>query len=340
MSDPLLELRGLRTAFATDNGLLTAVDGVSFPVAKGRTVGLVGESGCGKSVTAMSIVRLLPQPSGRVTGGEVVFHGRDLMAAHPDEMHAVRGAQIGVIFQEPMTALNPVQRVGRQVSEVFRLHRKVAKREAWRQAIEVLGQVGIPSPDLRAMDYPHQLSGGMRQRVVIAMAIALKPALLIADEPTTALDVTVQAQILDLLKSLQREMGMAILMITHDLGVIAETCDEVVVMYAGRVVERAPVRELFARPRHAYTRGLLASIPRLATERKSVLTTIPGMVAPLGDLVDGCRFCQRMGRRSDRRPELREVAPGHWAEDCGFCLPDGGDGPASDVLKPEEAMKP
>lgn len=340
MSEPLLQLRGLRTAFATDNGLLTAVDGVSFPVAKGRTVGLVGESGCGKSVTAMSIVRLLPQPSGRVTGGEVVFQGRDLMAADPGEMHAVRGAQIGVIFQEPMTALNPVQRVGRQVSEVFRLHRKVSKREAWRQAIEVLGQVGIPSPDLRAMDYPHQLSGGMRQRAVIAMAIALKPALLIADEPTTALDVTVQAQILDLLKSLQREMGMAILMITHDLGVIAETCDEVVVMYAGRVVERAPVRELFARPRHAYTRGLLMSIPRLATERKSVLNTIPGMVAPLGALADGCRFCQRMGRRSDRRPELREVAPGHWVEDCGFCLLDGGEGLQAEVLEADEAVNP
>ena len=323
MSTPLLEIRGLRTAFATDEALLTAVDGVSFSVEKGRTVGLVGESGCGKSVTAMSIVRLLPQPSGRILDGQVHFQGRDLVTAPVEEMHQVRGGQIGVIFQEPMTALNPVHRVGRQVAEVFRLHQKCSKREAWRQAVEVLAQVGIPSPHVRAMDYPHQLSGGMRQRVVIAMAIALKPALLIADEPTTALDVTVQAQILDLLKKLQQEMGMAVLMITHDLGVIAETCDEVVVMYAGRVVERAPARRLFARPRHAYTRGLLASIPRLETPRKSVLKTIPGMVAPLGEFVEGCRFCQRMGREGTRgRPEFREVGEGHWAEACEECMKD------------------
>jgi peptide/nickel transport system ATP-binding protein len=326
VSDPLLELRGLRTAFATDAGELTAVDGVSFAVPKGRTVGLVGESGCGKSVTAMSVVGLLPQPSGRITGGAVMFQGRDLTGASEAEMHAIRGNQIGVIFQEPMTALNPVHRVGRQVAETFRLHRKVSRRDAWAAAIEVLAKVGIPAPDLRAMDYPHQLSGGMRQRVGIAIALALKPALVIADEPTTALDVTVQAQILDLIRSLQREMGMAVLLITHDLGVIAETCDEVVVMYAGRVVERAPVRELFANPRHAYTRGLLASIPRLETARKSLLPTIPGMVAGLAGLVPGCRFCQRMGRSGETletRPEFRQAGPGHWLEACPLCTAAG-----------------
>lgn len=325
MSEPLLELRDLRTTFATDAGLLTAVDGVSFSVPRGKTIGLVGESGCGKSVTAMSITRLLPQPSGRISGGQVLFQGKDLASATDEEMREIRGQGIGVIFQEPMTALNPVHRIGRQVSEVFLAHGKATKAEAWKKSIEVLEKVGIPAPELRAMEYPHQLSGGMRQRVGIAIAIALKPALLIADEPTTALDVTVQAQILDLLKSLQKEAGMSIIMITHDLGVIAETCDEVVVMYAGRVVERAPVRELFRDPRHAYTRGLLESMPKLDTPRKSRLPTIPGMVASLSALVPGCRFCQRMGRTGpqlETRPPTLKVGAEHWIEHCEICMQD------------------
>ena len=322
MSDPLLELRDLRTTFTTDAGLLTAVDGVSFTVPRGKTVGLVGESGCGKSVTAMSITRLLPQPSGHISGGQVLFDGRDLAAATDEEMRSIRGQGIGVIFQEPMTALNPVHRVGRQVAEVFLTHKKADKQTAWKNTIDVLDKVGIPAPEIRAMEYPHQLSGGMRQRVGIAIALALKPSLLIADEPTTALDVTVQAQILDLLKSLQKEVGMSIIMITHDLGVIAETCDEVVVMYAGRVVERAPVKTLFRQPAHAYTRGLLASMPRLDTPRKSRLPVIPGMVAALSELVPGCRFCQRLGREGEtlhtRYPAI-EIAPGHWVEGCPLC---------------------
>ncbi len=326
MSDNILELRRLVTAFDTEGGLLRAVDEVSFDVRKGRTLGIVGESGCGKSVTAMSIVRLLPQPAGNILGGEVRFKGRDLAALKPGEMRRVRGDEIGVIFQEPMTALNPVHRIGRQLSECFLQHRRMSKREAWRESIEMLRLVRIPAPELRAGDFPHQLSGGMRQRVVIAMALACRPDLVIADEPTTALDVTVQAQILDLIKGLQAELGMSMILITHDLGVIAENCDDVVVMYAGRVVERAPVRELFANPRHAYTKGLLASIPRLETPSKTVLPVIPGMVAGLADLVPGCRFCQRMGREGAtlrERPVVREVGPDHWVEDCPACAEGG-----------------
>jgi len=321
-TDNILEVDKLIVSFETERGLLRAVDQVSFTVPKGKTVGIVGESGCGKSVTAMSIVGLLPQPSGKILGGDIHFNGRDLVHASEREMRKIRGGGIGVIFQEPMTALNPVHRIGRQVSEVFRLHTKMSKREAWEASIEMLRHVRIPAPETRMMDYPHQLSGGMRQRVMIAMALACKPALLIADEPTTALDVTVQAQILDLLGRLQKEMGMSVILITHDLGVIAETCDEVVVMYAGRVCEKAPVKELFARPLHAYTKGLLASIPTLDTPTKSQLTTIPGLVANLGDHAHGCRFCQRMGR-TDRgtreRPRFEEVSPGHWVETCPFC---------------------
>jgi len=322
MSEPLLQVRDLITAFDTDAGLTRAVDHVSFDIARGKTLGIVGESGCGKSVTAMSLVRLLPQPAGKILQGEVLFKGRDLTRLKPDEIRKVRGNEIGVIFQEPMTALNPVQRIGKQLSECFLIHKRMSKKEAWNAAIEMLRLVKIPAPELRAGDYPHQLSGGMRQRVVIAMALALKPDLVIADEPTTALDVTVQAQILDLIKRLQAEMGMSVILITHDLGVIAETCDEVVVMYGGRVVERAPVKELFARPLHAYTRGLLASIPRLETPRKSVLPVIPGMVASLRDLVPGCRFCQRMERQGVAlrdRPPFIEVSPGHWVEACPTC---------------------
>jgi oligopeptide/dipeptide ABC transporter ATP-binding protein len=234
----------------------------------------------------------------------------------------VRGGGIGVIFQEPMAALNPVHRIGRQVAEVLRLHQRISKRDAWEAATDMLRLVGIPAPEKRMMDHPHHLSGGMRQRIVIAMALACKPPLVIADEPTTALDVTVQAQILDLMKNLQDEMKMSIILITHDLGVIAETCDEVVVMYAGRVVEKAPVGQLFSQPLHAYTRGLLASIPTLETPSKSILNTIPGMVASLADHTHGCRFCQRMGRSSKatrERPTLIEASPGHWVENCPEC---------------------
>ena len=320
--DALLRVQGLVSAFDTERGLLKAVDGVSFSVNRGQTLGIVGESGCGKSVTAMSLISLLPRPAGKVLGGEVIFKGEDLQKVSETRLHEVRGGEIGTIFQEPMTAVNPVHRIGRQVSEVFRLHKKMDKKEAWEAAIEALRMTRIPSPEVRVGDYPHQLSGGMRQRVVIAMALACQPDLLIADEPTTALDVTVQAQILDLIKGLQAEMGMAAILITHDLGVIAENCDLVVVMYAGRVVERAPVKELFANPMHAYTRGLLNSIPRLSLPPKSELNTIPGMVASLSEMASGCRFCQRLGRRSslgDERPELREVSAGHWVEACPEC---------------------
>ena len=322
MSEPLLQVRDLITAFDTDGGLVRAVDQVSFEIARGQTLGIVGESGCGKSVTAMSLIRLLPQPAGKILQGEVLFKGRDLTRLKPKDLRKVRGNEIGVIFQEPMTALNPVQRIGKQLSECFVLHKKMSKKQAWDAAIEMLRLVKIPAPELRAGDYPHQLSGGMRQRVVIAIALACRPDLVIADEPTTALDVTVQAQILDLMKRLQAEMGMSVILITHDLGVIAETCDDVVVMYGGRVVERAPVKELFANPLHAYTRGLLSSIPRLETERKTVLPVIPGMVASLKDFVPGCRFCQRMERQGSTlrdRPPFIEATPGHWVEACPLC---------------------
>jgi peptide/nickel transport system ATP-binding protein len=321
-TEDILEVDKLITSFETDRGLLRAVDQVSFTVPAGKTVGIVGESGCGKSVTAMSIVRLLPQPAGKILGGHVYFRGRDLVRASDKEIQRIRGGEIGVIFQEPMAALNPVHRIGRQVAEVFRLHKKLSKKDAWDAATEMLEMVRIPAPEKRMMDYPHHLSGGMRQRVVIAMALACRPSLLIADEPTTALDVTVQAQILDLMQRLQSEMGMSTILITHDLGVIAETCDEVVVMYAGRVVEQAKAAELFTHPLHAYTKGLLASIPTLETPSKSLLKTIPGMVAPLADLSHGCRFCQRMGRNapvSRERPRFSEVSPGHWVETCPEC---------------------
>jgi peptide/nickel transport system ATP-binding protein len=320
--EPLLQVRDLITAFDTDDGLIRAVDHVSFDIARGQTLGIVGESGCGKSVTAMSLVRLLPQPAGKILQGEVIFKGRDLTKLKPEELRKIRGNEIGVIFQEPMTALNPVQRIGKQIAECFILHKTMSRKDAWHAAIEMLRLVKIPAPELRAADYPHQLSGGMRQRIVIAMALALRPDLVIADEPTTALDVTVQAQILALMKQLQADMGMALILITHDLGVIAETCDEVVVMYGSRIVEHAPVREIFENPQHAYTRSLLASMPRLDTPRKTVLPVIPGMVASLKDLVPGCRFCQRMDRHGPTlrdRPHFREISPGHWVEDCPIC---------------------
>jgi len=326
LPETLLEVRDLVTAFDTDAGQVTAVDGVSFTVEKGKTLGIVGESGCGKSVTALSIIRLLPQPMGKILNGQVLLGGTDLAKVSDREMHQIRGGRIGMIFQEPLTALNPVHRIGRQLSEVFLLHMKISQKEAWERSIEILKKVGIPSPEVRVTEYPHQLSGGMRQRVVIAMALACKPSLVIADEPTTALDVTIQAQILELMKELQGEMGMSIIMITHDLGVIAETCDDVVVMYAGRVAEKGTVEDIFHRPAHLYTKGLLDSIPRLENEPKTRLQTIRGYVPGLQELPVGARFAPRSphpdassymesAAYQSERPELVEITPGHWVED-------------------------
>jgi len=262
-SVPLLDVRGLTTVFHTSKGTVTAVDDVSFSLRPGRTLGLVGESGCGKSVTALSIMRLLPHPAGETTRGEVLFNGKNLLALPEKDMRTVRGNDISMIFQEPMTSLNPVFRVGDQVAEVIRLHKKLGRKEAWDEAVDLLRQVGIPSPEQRAREFPHQMSGGMRQRVMIAIALACTPRLIIADEPTTALDVTIQGQILDLMNTLSRETGSALLLITHDLGVVAESAEDVIVMYAGRVVEQSPVADLFANPLHPYTQGLLRSIPTL-----------------------------------------------------------------------------
>ncbi len=319
---PLLEVRHLTTAFDTEEGTRCAVDDVSFSVPRGQCVGIVGESGCGKSVTAMSLVRLLPQPSGRILNGEILFNGEDILRMPPNRLHEIRGGRIGVIFQEPMNALNPVHTVGDQIAEALMLHRGMSAASAWAEAINLLSFVRIPSPATRADEYPMSLSGGMRQRVVIAMALACRPELIIADEPTTALDVTVQQQILELIRDLRKELGASCLLITHDLGVIAQNCDRVIVMYAGRIVESAPVRELFANPCHAYTKALLASMPRLEYERKTHLPTIPGHVASTRDYVQGCRFCQRLGRPVEtltERPPMKEIAPGHMVEACPRC---------------------
>ena len=315
---PLLRVVDLVTSFRTDDGALRAVDEASFEVEAGTTLGIVGESGCGKSVTALSIMRLLPEPAGRVERGRVELEGRDLLALGERAMQSVRGNAVSMIFQEPMTSLNPVYTVGAQIVEAIRMHQKKSRSEARAQAIEMLKLVGIPSPESNVDAYPHQLSGGMRQRVMIAMALACKPKLLIADEPTTALDVTIQAQILELLKKLQEQLGMAVILITHDLGVIAEYAREVVVMYAGRVVERAPVKDIFERPMHPYTKGLLGSIPvpRKGGERKR-LPTIEGMVPDLRALPPGCRFADRCAMAVDAcreaEPALDAVAEGHLA---------------------------
>ena len=320
----LLQVRDLVTAFDTDDGQVTAVDGVSFDVKKGCTLGIVGESGCGKSVTAMSIMRLLPQPMGKILGGEVLFDEMDLATIDADKMRSIRGNRVSMIFQEPMTALNPVHRIGKQICEVLTQHNDLEPDAAWQQAIEILDKVGISSPEIRMTEYPHHLSGGMRQRVVIAIALACGPELVIADEPTTALDVTIQAQILQLINDLQRDLGMSVMLITHDLGVIAETCDEVCVMYAGRIVERASANEVFANPIHAYTQGLLNSIPRLNGTPKTELNTIEGMVPALKDLKPGCRFASRSGREHKiehltERPPFEEISTGHWVEACPVC---------------------
>jgi peptide/nickel transport system ATP-binding protein len=300
----LLEIRGLITAFHTDEGSLRAVDDVSIAIPKGATVGVVGESGCGKSVTALSVMRLVPEPPGKIEAGQILFEGRDLLQLSEREMRRLRGNDIAMIFQEPMTSLNPVYKVGDQIGEALRLHRGLSKAEAKAHAVALLKKVGIPAPEQRVDDYPHSLSGGMRQRVMIAMALACEPKLLIADEPTTALDVTIQAQILTLLRDLQRDTGMSVMLITHDLGVVAEVADWVVVMYAGRVVETARTEQLFADPRHPYTRGLLASLPGVRTRDQSAtarqadgsrrhLATIRGVVPDLRSLPQGCRFRAR-----------------------------------------------
>jgi peptide/nickel transport system ATP-binding protein len=315
MSDVILSVKNLVTEFTTDEGRVRAVDDVSFDIKAGETLGIVGESGCGKSVTALSIMRLLPQPIGQIMGGEIRLQGENLVDMSIAQMQKIRGARIGMVFQEPMTALNPVHTVGRQLTEVILLHKNISKEKALKEGIAMLDKVGIPAPDIRMTEYPHQLSGGMRQRVVIAMALACQPSLLIADEPTTALDVTIQAQILELIKELQNEMGMSVLLITHDLGVIAETSASVVVMYAGKVAERGSVYEIFDTPTHPYTRGLLESIPRLDTEPKSKLPIIPGMVPGLLDMPKGCRFENRCRYRKDgclvAPPASESISEGH-----------------------------
>jgi peptide/nickel transport system ATP-binding protein len=316
MTDPLLSLENLRTYFYTEAGVAHAVDDVSFHVGAGETVGIVGESGCGKSVTALSILRLIAPPGRIEPGSRMLFEGRDLLLLSDEEMRRVRGNRISMIFQEPMTALNPVFTVGDQIAEVARIHERAPKKAAWARAVEMLELVGIPAPAERAREYPHQMSGGMRQRVVIAMALVMKPALVIADEPTTALDVTIQAQILDLLKDLQQRFGTSILMITHDMGVVAETCSRVIVMYGGEVVEQAPVDRIFAAPHHPYTEGLLGAMPKVGGQRER-LQTIPGTVPPPTAWPAGCRFHDRCQysweRNAHEHPPLYEVGAAHFS---------------------------
>ncbi len=313
----LLDVRHLRTAFATSRGEVRAVDDVSFSINRGETLCLVGESGCGKSVTALSILRLISSP-GRITGGEILFDDLQLLTLTESEMRKIRGNDIAMIFQDPMTSLNPVFTAGEQIAEAIRLHRKVSRREAWNQAVEGMRNVAIPAPELRARSYPHELSGGMRQRVMIAMALACDPKLLIADEPTTALDVTIQAQILELLDDLRRDRNLGLLLITHDLGVVAETADHVAVMYAGQIVEHAPVEELFSRPRHPYTEGLLRAVPRLTStklQKRLRLETIEGVVPNPLDWPEGCRFgprCRHQEPACGRGPiALEDVTRAH-----------------------------
>jgi len=311
----LLDVRDLRTSFYTDQGVVHAVDGVSFSVERGKTLGIVGESGCGKSVTALSVMRLVPERVGRIESGTVLFDGRDILKLKEREMQNVRGNSISMIFQDPMTSLNPVFTVGNQIAEVLHLHRKLSAKEALKIAETMLRQVGMPDPHLCVNEYPHRLSGGMRQRVMIAMALSCKPRLIIADEPTTALDVTIQAQILELLMSLQEKHGMSIIMITHNLGVIAEVADDVLVIYAGHVIEENSVDGLFRTPLHPYTKGLLASVPKLTDKEMSArLPTIPGSVPDLISLPSGCRFADRCSDRfelCERMPDMVDVGGGH-----------------------------
>jgi peptide/nickel transport system ATP-binding protein len=317
LSEVLLDIRDLRTWFRTDDGMVRAVDGVSLSIGAGETVAVVGESGCGKTVTARSVLKLIDMPPGRFESGQILWQGRDLIPLGPAAMDTVRAREIAMVFQEPMTSLNPVYRVGAQISEAVRVHENLSRKQAAERAVEMLELMQIPNPARRANDYPHQFSGGMRQRVMIAMALACRPKLLIADEPTTALDVTIQAQILDLLADMKARFGMSIMLITHAMGVVAENAQRVVVMYAGRVVEEAPVEALFANPRHPYTQGLIRSIPRVDARagRHQRLAQIKGTVPSLIDLPPGCRFADRCPMVIDAcrgaDPAMRDVGPGH-----------------------------
>ena len=312
-----LEVDRLKTVFETSEGTVRAVDGVSFKVEKGRVLGLVGESGCGKTMTALSIMRLIPEPPGKIEAGHVMFDGTDLLTLSEPQMRSYRGKRLSMIFQEPMTSLNPVFTVGNQIGEMLRLHLKMSRKEALERTVDLLGLVGISSPNQRASEYPHQLSGGMRQRVMIAMAISCNPDVILADEPTTALDVTIQAQILSLLEDLRERLGMALVLISHDLGVIAQMAHEVAIMYAGRIVEYAPTEVLFENPLHPYTQGLLESLPSfgLESQRHDRLRAIPGSVPKLQELPTGCKFGPRCTYAYDpchEEPPLEEIDPGHW----------------------------
>jgi peptide/nickel transport system ATP-binding protein len=318
--ETVLEVKNLQTVFFTNSGLFRAVDDLSFRVRRGETLAIVGESGCGKSVTALSIMRLVPDPPGRIVGGSVTLEGTDVLGLDEAEMRAIRGNRISMIFQEPMTSLNPVMRIGDQITEAVRLHRQMSAKDAWKKAVEMLRLVRIPEPERRVHEYPHQLSGGMRQRAMIAMALACRPALLIADEPTTALDVTIQAQILALIVELQQELGTGLILITHDLGVVAQTAQRVIVMYAGKKVEEASVEALFENPRHPYTRGLMASMPAVLSfgqKTDARLTEIPGMVPSLTNLPPGCAFAPRCSLAIDKcraeYPPLENWGDNHFA---------------------------
>ena len=348
-SDALLAVDNLRVSFETESGLLPAVDGVSFSIFPRQTLAIVGESGCGKSVTAMSILRLIPSPPGRVLGGRVLYNGQDLVQMPEKNLRKIRGGRIAMIFQEPMTSLNPVMTIGDQILEAIFLHQRLAPRQAVELAVESLRQVGIADPQRRLMSYPHQISGGMKQRVMIAMALVCNPQLLIADEPTTALDVTIQAQILELLSAIKRKREMSVLLITHDLGIVAENADVVAIMYAGRIVEFADVYELFQNPLHPYTRGLIACVPRLGRSQER-LTTIPGVVPGPFNWPPGCRFeprcteCNDAARKQCRRqmPELRQINPRHWV--ASFSAVGYADAPATfpelPVLRHDLAARP
>jgi peptide/nickel transport system ATP-binding protein len=317
MAETLLDIQGLKTWFKTDDGMVRAVDGVDLHIDRGETLGVVGESGCGKTVTARSVLKLIDMPPGRFEAGQILWQGRDLIPLSSEEMDKIRAREIAIIFQEPMTSLNPVYTVGNQIAEVLSQHQNLSKKQAMQGAVDMLRLVNIPNPQKRVHDYPHQFSGGMRQRVMIAMALSCKPKLLIADEPTTALDVTIQAQILELMQEMKDKLGMSIMLITHAMGVVAETCQRVVVMYAGKVVEEAPVEALFGNPRHPYTQGLIRSIPRVdrAAAQKDRLEAIPGTVPSLLNPPVGCRFAARCKYAMDicvrEMPPLKEVGPGH-----------------------------
>ncbi|MCX6139842.1 MAG: ABC transporter ATP-binding protein [Candidatus Kapabacteria bacterium] len=327
--EKLVEVKDLKTYFNIEGTWAKAVDGISFDIYKGEVLGIVGESGSGKSVTALSLMKLIPDPPGRIMGGEILFKGKDIVQLSYEDMYQIRGREIAMIFQEPMTSLNPVFRIGMQISEVLQAHLKINEKEATEKAIDMLRAVGIPDPDKRINDYPHQFSGGMRQRVMIAIALACNPSVLIADEPTTALDVTIQAQILDLMMELkQRRQDAAIVLITHDLAVVAEMCQRVIVMYGGKIQEIASAEELFASPLHPYTEGLMASIPRPSKERKGHerLKAIPGNVPSIMSLPAGCKFCTRCAVKIDKcdneEPPLREISPDHFVR-CHLVDPKG-----------------